>query len=256
MSQTILHPRISGQSLFRPEKYSVGATRSWVTIAETYALIRGWKGRFITTNVLQAVEKLLGLTPDELVCSYLLAKKLRASIEKNECNFSDCVNEYSQLNKVFTKVARGLIEIHLPWLQNHSGIDQELLSNLFETLFERKPIGPISLPTSIHFPTQIMVKVITAKDDSQIRQALVSNNDDWFPRSAVTTNPYASAETLHQVAFPEHDIDWWVNRNIRLWAMRHPNVARESVDKLIATAGLRKMDYEAANVALSRMISK
>ncbi len=250
VSATMLQPRLMAMtpSFFRPEKYMVGATRSFVTIAETYAMIHGWKDRLTTIAGLKATESELGFQAGELTLGYERSLTLRLEIERGR-DPETAVSTYKVLGELVKSALAALIEHNLDWLQRHAGVRQSLVDKHFRLLFERSP-SCVPFPGEEHWLTDAML-VAFSGTDREVADVVHQLHADWFIRYAATGNLNVREETLHYTAFPPYELDQWTNRNIWLWVMRHPNVGCHTIELFLNREGLRPMDFAAANVALA-----
>ena len=101
ISETLLHPhtmQLSGE-MFRPEKYLVGATRSFVTIAEAFAMATGRADGLSTVTVLREAEEPLGFDGGNLVDAFQRATTLRVKVEQ-EGYTHEIEAEYARLGEI------------------------------------------------------------------------------------------------------------------------------------------------------------
>lgn len=253
VSETILHPHTMGMSrrVFRPEKYLVGGTRSFVTVAESHALLFGLRGRLTTLDGLRAVEAITDFPRGELVSGYQESMRIRAGIEQRGVT-GDLTDSFVFLGELVLDALRKLVNLKLPWLQEHAGISVPLLERHLKTLFNSTFAESQPAPASIHAATSAMIAAFSGTR-AQIERSISDPSADWFVHYAATANPLTTGQQLDRLATPRAQSDVWTQRNLWLWSLRHPNVAAKTARRVLNEPGHRDMEYAAAQRALERI---
>jgi hypothetical protein len=117
-----------------------------------------------------------------------------------------------------------------------------LLSEVLRLIFPSESFT-IPSPRYIDVSIQNMLKIFSMRNEDQL-QTIDYMGIDWWSIYAIVMNRYTLSKCLHTLAFPTWKINHHAWRNIRLYIVKHPNVARNTLSELLDTPGLRSLEYE------------
>lgn len=244
-ADVLQRPRIMADAgdVFRPEKFTPGATRTFSALSELWALFRGVRGPLPTRTGLTALEDLLRLRRGSLVDRYAEATAIRLEIERGRPagSFSD---DWLRCAIVARRAQAALMTLAGPWLQAHAGVPTEWAAMHFQALGTALPAGfPEARDQE---PTVSDMLRAFYGSSAEVGELIRSDPMRWHVWFAATGNPAASADVLDALVAPVDLVSAADHRNIWLWALRHPNVSLATADRFLAEPGHRPMDYDAA----------
>jgi hypothetical protein len=204
--------RLHVQCRYRPEKFALGASRC--------NLRRMARARLVPSSA-----------PD----AFLWSMRLRRQCEDGVACFAELAQEYAALGEAFLACAADLITACLPWLQAHAPLTPGTLARVGSDLF-----GASCWPVSDGLAratgeAEAMMRVFMAHDDQQVRHELSTSphGSSWWIRYAAVVAAATGAATLRSIvdAVIRHS-DWWTDRNLILYAMRHPAADADLLDRI------------------------
>jgi hypothetical protein len=247
-------PQLHGRSLQRPEKFALGGTRCWTALAECGSLISGRIHHQATEPALRELAALDAVDP-RAPAAFAAAMRLRVGCEHGEIDFDDQDAAYEELSSVFLSSARRLLARHSAWLGAHAGPERESLRRLTSELLrsddgctghavDAAALTGATTPSE----TEIMLRALTAGSRKEVADALASpHGDSWWVRHAAIMNAHTHDDTLRlMIRHTSRNGQWWADRNLILYAIRHPNASRLLLEDIVRTChGLRLMDVQA-----------
>ena len=227
-------------SCARVAKFCGGGTRSWTTLAQIAYFYRPTSEICNTEAGLKKISEAISYDPA------ILTKAFKDSSAARKLDEIGCmVNReplLRDLETIWTAAASKIIKFLLPWIQYNAGVSPGLLSEVLRLIF---PIESFSIPSPRYINSSIesMLKIFIMRNEDQL-QTIDYTGINWWSSHAIVMNRYAPSKCLHTLAFPIWKINHHAWRNIRLYIIKHPNVARSTLSKLLDTPGLRSLDYE------------
>ncbi|WP_129310686.1 hypothetical protein [Streptomyces sp. L2] len=251
-------PRVHGPHLQRPEKFGLGGTRGWTALGECEALVDGRLRHRTTTAALTALAaggEADPCAPDAFAAAMLLRRRC----ESGGATYDDHRAVYALLSSLYLSSARRLLTDRLPWLREHAATEVATLRRLSDGLLGDSGLGGTEPPDTTDpwaagegcSETETMLRVFTARSHRDVAVLLASpHGGSWWVRHAALMNPWTDAEALRRIIrHTERSGDWWGDRNLVLYAIRHPNSSFDLLDDIVRICpGLRLMDLEAVRV--------
>lgn len=233
-----------GQTLYRPEKFSLGATRCWTVLAECGQLFVGTQNPSPTDATLLRMTY-SGLASPQATPAFTHAMKLRRMCEDGEARFADLDHEYKMLADQYLGEAARLLLAITPWIQRHAPLSSKTLDRLSTELLR----VPSTANPDVIQPkneTEAMMSAFLAADAEEL-ESLLQPGASWWVRHAAILNPASTPTVLHSIIDDiVHGQTWWPDRNLILYAIRHPAADKGLLDRLRALEHrLRPMDIEA-----------
>jgi hypothetical protein len=226
-------------SCARVAKFCGGGTRSWSTLAQMAYFYRPTSEICNTESGLKSVSEIINCNPTLLVKAFRDSWKLRELEETDRGIAFDVL--LRRLENMWTGAAGKIISFLLPWIQYHAGVSPNLLSEVLGLIFPCESFA-IPSPRCIDPGIENMLRIFSMRSEGQL-QAIDYIEFDWWSIHAIVMNKHTPSNCLHALAFPTWKINHHAWRNIRLYVIKHPNVARSTLLKLLDTPGLRSLEY-------------
>jgi hypothetical protein len=234
----------------RPEKFTLGGSRCWSVLAECGQLATGKPHADGTDANLRRLAA-SGLVSAEAADSFDVSMRLRRECEDRSGTFSLVSAEFDALGHVYTRCVRELLENVGPWLDRHAPLTQATRHELQMYLENASGrAAPRDEPDGSG-ETDAMMRAFLTLDASELRYllAMSSFRSSWWLRHAALLNADCPPEYLGLI------VDgviasgrWWADRNLILYAVRHPRADQALCDRLRAVDRmLRPMDRAALN---------
>ncbi|WP_045743587.1 hypothetical protein [Actinoplanes rectilineatus] len=212
LATTTALPRVHGSALLRPEKFGPGGTRGWSALGECASLLDGRVRHRSTATALAALAA-AGDVDGDAADSFAAAMRLRRECEAGTRSFHGVSAE------AYLSSARRLLHRHDDWLRTHAGDE-----------------------------TRVMRSVFAARSGAEVAGLLdTAHGGSWWVRHAALMNAHTGDATLRRIIRDtRHSGAWWADRNLVLYAVRHPNASAALLDDVVrACPELRLMDLEA-----------
>lgn len=234
----------------RSSKFCKGGTRWWTTLAEISHLRYPRNVPPSTSSAMKLIEGVVGCEDSRFTQAWSRSWKLRIEREAGQINDHELTTELQKLASLWKVAVGSTLTEMLDWMQQKAGVPSQLLDR---TLHELKLERSFTIPPPVELSKSIENMLYAfLETDCKALNEMLSPDADWWTLHAIVMNKHASGETLHQLAFPPWKVNEWAWRNIRLYSAKHPNVGRRTLQQLLATPGLREMDYSAARQSLSK----
>ncbi|TQF08012.1 hypothetical protein E6W39_00170 [Kitasatospora acidiphila] len=257
LATAVLLPAVHGATLYRPEKFALGATRCWTALAECGALIEGRSRHHATEPVLGALAA-QGLVEPGAPAAFATAMRLRRDCEQGRTSHREQQVRRAALAAEFLASVRRLLDRRHDWLAANAPLDSEVLQQLAAVL-TGTAIPARAEGTACRSEPQAMLQVFLAGSARQVRAQLErAYGGSWWVRHAALMNPHTDAATLRLIVRQSASHRRrWADRNLLLYALRHPNASQGLLDD-IARRGhpLRPMDCEAARAAAAALADR
>jgi len=244
---------ISGSSLPRPEKFTLGATRCWTVLAECGQLLAGRALEGGTRDVLRHMAQ-AGLTDDDAEPAFTLAMRLRRRYENDHACPAGLSGDLAWQYRTSVAAFLGAAD---DWLNEHAPLRPQTAGLLHEAVHaDGVPAtapGVAALPPSGDCPqpgeADAMLTIALTPDAAVIHERVVQSSSEsgWWLRHAALLNPVTYPATLEFIARAAvRDERLWPDRNLILYAIRHPGAGQGLlIDLWALRRRLRPMDRDA-----------
>jgi len=241
-------PRLHGTATHRPEKFLLGATRCWTALAECAFLRSGYIGHYSTRHGLRLLIN-KGVIGSDTMSLYDHATELRRLCEDEQISHRELVAKLEPIGAAFLRCARSFISGNIEWLCQNAPISQITLRRLGTELLGAPDIQDNMGTVTPLTDADDMLRVLLSDDPDEIQRLVHGRppHRNWWVRHAALMNRNTRAATLFSiVAGTVREQRWWPDRNLILYAIRHPSSDDRLVNLLLANAGqLRSMDVAA-----------
>ncbi|MEV6927474.1 hypothetical protein AB0M46_23625 [Dactylosporangium sp. NPDC051485] len=248
VATSIAGGRLYGAGMYRPEKFAVGATRCWSALAECGQLILGIRHGAGTEAMLRSLAADGLLTPTA-VTSFQQAMRFRLKCEEGEATFAELASAYNELEAHYLTCAGDLIRAGGPWLQRHAPLTPKTFARLGSALLAAPRWPALAAQSSPTGKAEAMMHAFLADNSAELRTLLGQprHGSNWWVRHAAILNAHCDPRTLESIVDAVvRTGGWWANRNLILYAIRHPAADAQLLDRLRGMAQqLRPMDREA-----------
>ena len=243
---------IFGSSLARPEKFTLGATRCWTVLAECGQLLAGHALEGGTRDALRCMAQ-AGLASENAEPAFALAMRLRRRYENGHaCSadlFRDLASQYRNSVALYLSAADD-------WLNEHAPLRPQTARLLHEAVHaDDAPVtvpgvaAPLSDECAQPSEADAMLTIALTPDAAVIHEKVTQSSSEsgWWLRHAALLNPATYPATLEFIVrAAARDERLWPDRNLILYAIRHPRAGQGLLSDLWALRRrLRPMDRDA-----------
>lgn len=224
----------------RASKFCSGGTRSWSTLAQIAYFYQPSSAVYDTSSGLRNIGRMTGDDPHHLEEAFVSSWRIRQS-EEAGVKISLFDSALNRLEAIWHEAVGRVITCLLPWSQYYAGVSPDLLSKMLGIIVPRYSFT-IPIPRHVDPSIEGMLRIFCENRYKQL-EAINCTICDWWSIHALVMNSYTSAKCLHQLAFPKWEVNNQAWRNIRLYVVKHPNVAYDTLSQLASTPGLRSIEY-------------
>jgi hypothetical protein len=248
VATSISFARLFGATLYRPEKFAVGATRCWSALAQCGQLFAGVpRGDGTAANLRRLASD--GLVNPMAATSFREAMRLRRLCEDGDATFAELADAYDALKVHYLTCVGELVRAIQPWLARHAPLTRTTFSRFRAELLDAPHWAP---PAESPDPTgevEAMMQTFLAPDTAIVRELLGQHRHglSWWVRHAALMNVHCDPSTLRSIVDAVVRAgSWWADRNLILYAIRHPAADRQLLDHIRGMSDqLRPMDRAA-----------
>lgn len=150
----------------------------------------------------------------------------------------------------WTLLFKHLMLDSIKWIQQEGGISPKIFYAFLEKFgIESTYIVPV--PAVYNTNANAIVSSFVAESEQEILELYRGNLNNWWVLTNLCINPKTSSDLLDSIVFPNFPVDVTLWKSIRLYVAKNINTREQTLERILATKGLREQDYKSAKKNLN-----
>lgn len=230
----------------RYSKFGINGTNKWVRLFQACQI--RWRQLINrkSIEVLSFLCEYYNLDYDTFYKAYSDDFKKRVLIEEQGAVCSLDLEPSS----IWTILFKHLMMDSIEWIQQEGGIRPKTFY-AFLKKFGIESRTEVPAPSFYNTNANAVVSSFVAESEQEIIELYRENLNNWWVLTNLCINPKTSSDLLDSIVFPNFPVDPILWKSIRLYVAKNTNTREQTLERILATKGLREQDYNSAQTNLN-----